>query len=194
MPPFDDYHRTIIGYHGTRLSATLDVVNRRADLRPSDGPDEWLGRGVYFWEYGPQQALDWAERRRRDEGWDEPVAVLASMIRLGSCLDLLDPQNVEWLATMHERFVRDCIASGKTVPKNVLARKWLDCAVLESAVRALDSRPDVRPIDTIRAVYAPSRSRDRAYPTSWISRGAHVQIAVRNRRNILGTWLQNPIG
>src|SRR4051794_22865003 len=97
MMRFDDYHRTVVGYHGTRLSVALDVVNRRRFFKESRNRDDWLGHGVYFWEYAPQQAYWWAERRRRRQHWDEPVAILGSMIRLGFCLDLLDPFNVRYL-------------------------------------------------------------------------------------------------
>ena len=42
-----------------------------------------------------RQARWWAERRQKRQGWDEPVAILGSMLRLGVCLDLLDPYNVK---------------------------------------------------------------------------------------------------
>ena len=92
---FDDYHRTIVGYHGTRLSIALNIVNRRQTFKSSRNRDDWLGHGIYFWEYAPQQAYSWAEQRRKRKNWNEPIAILGSMIRLGFCFDLLDPYNVK---------------------------------------------------------------------------------------------------
>jgi hypothetical protein len=53
---FDDYHRTIVGYHGTRLSVALEIVSRRRTFKYSRNRDDWLGHGIYFWEHAPQQA------------------------------------------------------------------------------------------------------------------------------------------
>lgn len=87
---FDDYHRTIVGYHGTKLSTALDIVARKQSFKRSENRDEWLGHGIYFWEYAPQQAFWWAKRRQKRQNWKEPIAILAAMIRLGFCFDLLD--------------------------------------------------------------------------------------------------------
>ena len=62
MIHFEDYHRTIVGYHGTRLSVALDIVNRRKPFESRENEGDWLGRGVYFWEYAPRQAEWWANR------------------------------------------------------------------------------------------------------------------------------------
>lgn len=79
MPVFEDYHRTIIGYHGTKLSTALEIVSRTSSFRPSNNDDDWLGHGIYFWEYAPQRAWEWAAERYKGE-----VAVLGAMIRLGN--------------------------------------------------------------------------------------------------------------
>src|SRR5262245_22514610 len=89
-----DYHRTVIGYHGT----TEEIADRLVvgePFIPSISVDEWLGSGVYFWEYGPKQAWWWARKIRRIR---DP-AVVGAMIRLGNCFDLLDSRNVEVLRT-----------------------------------------------------------------------------------------------
>ena len=36
MARFDDYHRTVVGYHGTGLSAALRIVNRVEGFRKSE--------------------------------------------------------------------------------------------------------------------------------------------------------------
>ena len=61
MAKFDDYHRTVIGYHGTGLTAALRIVNRVAGFIWSERDYDWLGGGIYFWEYAPKQALAWSK-------------------------------------------------------------------------------------------------------------------------------------
>lgn len=56
MPRFSDYHRTVIGYHGTRRSVAERIVLRQGTFAWQDNPGDWMGSGVYFWEYGPKQA------------------------------------------------------------------------------------------------------------------------------------------
>src|ERR1700730_5185253 len=98
MPRFDDYHRTVVGYHGTRRSNALRIVQDLEGFKRSENTDDWLGHGIYFWEYAPKQAWAWANQRQKNQNWDEEIAVLASMIRLGNCFDLLDPDNLQELA------------------------------------------------------------------------------------------------
>ena len=95
MARFDDYHRTVVGYHGTGLTAALRIVNRVEGFRWSERDFDWLGGGIYFWEYAPKQALTFAKirqrqyrKKRKKTAYDElrateSLAVVACMIRLG---------------------------------------------------------------------------------------------------------------
>ena len=188
---FIDYHRTVVGYHGTRLSTAVDIVSRRRKFESSTNTGDWLGSGVYFWEYAPRQALRWAEQRRDRQGWDEPIAVVASMIRLGFCFDLLDPANVEFLREAHNEFVATSEVAGLSIPQNFNQEKRLDCSVFEYAYRQIESREDSG-VDTSRAVYVPTGSGRRLWPRSWIADDAHIQLCVRNPACIMGSWLHHP--
>jgi hypothetical protein len=53
IPEFLDYHRTIIGFHGTTLDTATRLVNGEP-FQESNQDDEWFGIGIYFWEYGPK--------------------------------------------------------------------------------------------------------------------------------------------
>ena len=178
---FDDYHRTVVGYHGTRLSVALEIVQRRRRFRTSENRDDWLGHGVYFWEYAPQQAFSWAKRLQAEKKWNEPIAVLGSMIRLGFCFDLLDPYNAEYLREIYRDFRAAEDATGRALPRNVRHRRYLDCAVFEYAYEVIGSGDGSQRVDTARAVYVPTDAKSRIWPGSWISEGAHVQICVRIR-------------
>ncbi len=189
---FDDYHRTIVGYHGTRLSVALDIVNRRRPFKFSRNRDDWLGHGIYFWEYAPQQAFWWVERRKRRQKWNEPIAILGSMIRLGFCFDLLDPYNIRYLKEIYREYRATETAAGRTIPENANHYKYLDCAVFQYAYAVIEASEERLSVDSARAVYVPTGDEKRIGTRSWISHGAHIQVCVRNPVCILGTWLHHP--
>ena len=212
MARFDDYHRTVVGYHGTTLTAALRIVNRIENFRTSEREYDWLGRGIYFWEYGPKQALDFAKLRQKqakkkkiktheDElRANEPLAVVACMIRLGFCLDLTEPENVEYLADIFSDYKVHRERAELPLPKNRRKYRKLDCAVFEYAYRVIEaSEPNSKEdtalkVDTARGVFVPADGRTRVWPGSWISRNTHIQLCVRNPASLLGTWLHYPTG
>lgn len=189
---FDDYHRTIVGYHGTRLSTALEIVARRRGFKRSENDDEWLGHCVYFWEYAPQQAYWWAERRQKRQNWNEPIAILAAMIRLGFCFDLLDPYNVKYLRQIHDQYMELERVAGRKVRQNANNHKFLDCAVFQYAFAAIEAADAGQRVDTARAVYVPKGKGTRVWKRSWISYDAHIQVCVRNEACVLGAWLHHP--
>jgi hypothetical protein len=189
MPSYADYHRTVVGYHGTRKSVALNAVQAIQMLDWSRNPWDWLGHGIYFWEYAPQQAWRWAEGLRRNNRWDEETAVVACMIRLGNCFDLLEPDNAKAIRSIHEDYLEAERDAGREPAVNVRANKRLNCAVFELAYHRFKSLGQT--IDTCRAVFVPT-GQGRLWNGSGINPRAHIQIVVRNPRCILGTWLVKP--
>ncbi len=177
---FSDYHRTVIGYHGTTAIAA-DRLVAGEDFQPSDEADEWFGRGVYFWEHAFQQAWWWARR----DGNPAP-AVVGAVIRLGHCFDLLDPGNVTILREYHDRLIGRLTNKGLPVPVNVRSHRSLDCAVFNHLYAEFED--DNKPLDTARAVFIPTSPSKRVYQGSWISEETHIQICVRNPKSILAVW------
>jgi hypothetical protein len=188
MPTFADYHRTVIGYHGTRRSTALRIIQGLEAFKRSENADDWLGHGIYFWEHAPKQAWAWARQRQRGQKWNEEIAVLASMIRLGDCFDLLDPDNLQELAGFEQDFVLSEQRAGRSVPRNRNKSKYYDCAVLQFAYSRLERQSN--PVDTCRAVFVPSAQR--LWLFSGLYRNAHIQLCIRNAACILGTWLVSP--
>ena len=204
MARFDDYHRTVVGYHGTGLTAALRIVNRVESFHQSERDYDWLGRGIYFWEYGPKQALSFAKIRQRQNQQKknktpyecrratEPLAVVACMIRLGFCVDLTEPENVEYLGEVFAAYVRWMELANTPLPTNRHQYRKLDCAVFEYAYQMIaDTEPNGK-VDTARGAYVPTGGTKRVWEGSWISRDTHIQLCVRNPANILGTWLHYP--
>ncbi len=199
MVRFEDYHRTIVGYHGTRLSVALDIVNRRKNFEYKRNKNDWLGHGIYFWEYAPRQAFWWAQRMERlalkqKKPWGEPIAIVGSMIRLGSCLDLLEPDNIKYTKKICEKYRSTQEQLGLPIPVNAQHKRLLDCAIFEYLYAALEqeSAGSARAIDSARAVYVPTDEKKRVWPGSWIYDESHIQVCVRNPSCILGSWLHHP--
>jgi len=181
MYDYRDYHRTIVACHGTSV-AIADRLVDGGDFKRSSRDLEWLGEGVYFWEYAPKQAWWWT----RDLRSDPKPAVVGAMIRLGNCLDLLDPENVRWLRKVYDDIIPKWQAAGIPIPQNVRDKRRLDCAMLNWVYTQSDSA--LTPIETCRGVFVLTDKDKRVWRGSWIYEEAHIQICVRNLKNILALW------
>jgi hypothetical protein len=60
MPDLN-YQRMILGYHGCDAEIATRPLSGDHSLAPSENDYDWLGKGIYFWEHGPQRAYDWAK-------------------------------------------------------------------------------------------------------------------------------------
>ncbi len=181
-----DYHRTVVAYHGTDRQTAARLVSGAA-FDPSTNRDDWLGHGIYLWEYAPQQAWRWAERRHGDHG-DKQPAVVGALVRLGRCLDLLDPANMQVLRAGYEELMEGLEEAGVEAPRNMNTHKFLDCAVF-NAIHAKADMEDVG-YDSTRAVFVPMRNGrlPRMWPRSAVFEGGHIQLCVRQPANILAVW------
>jgi len=65
MAKFDDYHRTVVGYHGTGLGTALRIVTRIENFRWSERDYDWLGGGVYFVRSRATRTFSFAFATRR---------------------------------------------------------------------------------------------------------------------------------
>jgi hypothetical protein len=187
LPEFADYHRTVIGFHGT----TAEIANRLVagePFRASDNEDDWLGIGNYFWEWAPQQAWWWSKKFKR---YQNP-RVVGAIIRLGHCFDLLDPKNVRVLKGIYPKVIDKYNNAGMEAPTNARQYRKLDCAVFNYFYEAADAAKE--PVDSVRGVFVPASGKKRIWKGSWIYDDSHIQINVRNTQNILAVWHVRPNG
>jgi hypothetical protein len=181
------YDRIVVGYHGCDEAFARAVLHGRKRLRRSVNDYDWLGHGVYFWEYGAQRAYEWAERKAA-RGQIRKPAVIGALIQLGACYDLLDTRFTTELRHGSRAFKLALKAQGWPVPKN-LGRKpdrllrHLDCAVLNWYLKQAESLG--RRYQTVRCAFTEGRP---------IFRGAgmrlrnHIQIAVRDSACVIGIF------
>jgi hypothetical protein len=181
------YDRTVMAYHGCD-SDTAERILSGEPFKPSENDYDWLGAGIYFWEFGYDRALRFAEQEKR-RGKVEKPAVVGAVLQLGNCFDLMDtkftdelPVAFEMLRRAHEEAGQPLPKNGGTTPDKKLRR--LDCAVLNLYLTWLADDQGVSR-DTVRCGFVEG---DPAFEGSGIRHQSHVQIAVRNPACIVGVF------
>jgi len=188
-----DYQRMVVGYHGCDSSLLEKVLLKKETLRASENEFDWLGSGIYFWEYGPKRALEFALEQKGRNKVSEPT-VLGAYIHLGRCFDLTDVSNTQALSEAHSSFVEMYHSFRIPLPKNQNVRgnsdlllRHLDCAVINWYMSLLDQEAERGyAYQTIRGVFTEGEP---IYEGSGIHRKTHVQIAVRDPACVLGYFL-----
>ncbi len=167
--------RIVLGYHGTTGAAARAVV-RGGALRVSQNRWDWLGDGVYFWEYGPVRAWEWARGRYGDQ-----ATVLRADITLEGCLDLVDLRGTRRLKRAFGPFCAMLQSVGAALPRQKGKARSLDRAVINFF--ASEVEPAIR---TVRAAFFEGQP---LWKGSGLLEEAHVQIAVRDPQLIGGVTL-----
>jgi hypothetical protein len=180
------YDRTIVAYHGCDSEVAENLL-RGERFKKSQNDYDWLGEGIYFWEYGADRALRFAHDQKR-RGKVTTPAVVGVLVQLGRCFDLMDtrftdelPKAFAMLKNLHEQ-------NGNPLPVNTgsttdLLLRRRDCAVLNFYLRWLAEQGDV--YDTVRCGFVEGPP---AYEDSGIRHQSHVQIAVRNPACVVGVF------
>jgi hypothetical protein len=183
------YDRTVVAYHGCDASVA-ELILGGQPFKPSQNDYDWLGTGIYFWEYGADRALKFAEDQRRRGRLAAP-AIVGALVQLGRCFDLMDTKFTEELPIAYAMLQQIHEDNGQPLPKNAGATpdkklRRLDCAVINLYLEAL-ARNEDDPItyDTVRCGFVEGPP---AFEGSGIRHQSHVQIAVRNPACILGVF------
>jgi hypothetical protein len=180
------YDRTIIGYHGCDR-AVAERLLAGAPFKESVNDYDWLGRGIYFWEYGLDRALQFAFDQKRRSKVKKP-AVVGALLQLGNCFDLMDTAHTRELGEAFHLWSRAIVGSGAAIPNNsgtsrdrLLRRR--DCALLNWHLDQLDD--DHTSYDSVRCGFVEGGE---AFPGSGIAVQSHTQIAVRNPACVIGVF------
>ncbi len=185
-----------MGYHGCPANRPESLAfvrgliagtHRIEDWRPSSNEYDWLGGGVYFWEYGPERARQWAGRDGE---------VIGALVQLGNCFDLTDPGCEKLLRITYGK-VADVYANrGAALPTNEAAggfSRKLDRLILDQAMDIADAasiegnQPELA-FQTVRSAFEEGEA---AFPGSKLRTQTHIQIAVRKLSCILGIFRPN---
>jgi hypothetical protein len=177
------YDRTLIAYHGCDRRVAERLL-RGEPFVPSENDYDWLGRGIYFWEFGLDRALQFAQDQQRRGRLRHP-AVVGAVLQLGRCFDLMDTRFTANLGRAHRAWLSLMRRGGRPLPENVggldrLLRRR-DCAVLNWFLQKGDW-------DSVRCGFVEGPP---VYPGAGIHEQSHVQLAIRNPACIIGTFRPN---
>lgn len=158
--------RTIVGYHGTRLDRARTIISTGRFI-PSQNDYDWLGHGIYFWEYAPIRAWQWAREKYGIEG-----VVIKARVNLGYCLDLTDAYFTDALKIAHQGIREAYIEANKPLPVNKGKAHLLDCLVINYLTSFI-----LPECDTVRA---PFLEGEPIFHGSNLLDQSHLQLVVRN--------------
>ncbi|ODB35757.1 hypothetical protein BB427_16740 [Pseudoalteromonas sp. BMB] len=122
----------VVGFHGCDQKIFDEVIKNGSSIAKSENDYDWLGHGIYFWENDYERALDWAKNK---DSIDNPT-VIGAFIKLGHCVDLLDSQDINKVATTYQILKNELDKVGKPLPKNrvisedITYVRELDCKVM----------------------------------------------------------------
>lgn len=171
------YDRQVIGYHAcSREVADRLLVDGEA-FRESKNEWDWLGRGVYFWEFGHQRAHDWASQWPKLR--DKDFAVVGAILQLGACLDLLDTDHTRRLAA----FATVYSETVGPLPPNEGARRLADCLLINAY--CAEAEADGNAYDTVRGLF---QEGEPLAPGSALLLQSHIQVVVRRPPAIIGLF------
>lgn len=180
----------LLGFHGCDRDIGERILRGEiAHLRKSENDYDWLGHGVYFWEYNPRRALEFARELqtspRRGKALIKNPFVLGAVIDPGKCLNFLESNSLCLLREYHRLLRKTRAKAGTPMPANKkdagtgeLLRRNLDCAVIEFLHEATRGR-----YDTVRGVFLEGKP---LYRTSGFQEKNHIQICVRHKKCIKG--------
>lgn len=180
------YDRTVIAYHGCDAEVAKKLIDGAA-FQKSRNRYDWLGTGIYFWEFGPDRAFRFAEDQK-ERGLVKDPAVVGAVIQLGQCFDLMDTRFTKDLGEAYAIWAAAMKAMNKKLPVNkgdtpVKKLRYLDCAVLNWYFSEVAK--DGVEYDTVRGCFTEGGP---AFSGSGIQKESHVQLAVRNPNCVIGVF------
>jgi hypothetical protein len=180
------YDRSIVAYHGCDKRVAKRILSG-GEFKASSNEYDWLGRGIYFWEYGASRALEFAHVQKQ-RGHITTPAVVGAILQLGECFDLLDVKFTRELTDAYALFAGSMKATKTPMPKNEgttpdKKRRRLDCAVLNLYLDELAHRGST--YHSVRCAFSEGKP---AFPGSRIRVESHIQVAIREPACIIGVF------
>ncbi len=182
----------VLGFHGCDEQVGESVLAGKRSLGTSTNDYDWLGNGVYFWEGNPARALHFAKQatqkdQRVTRGKVRKPFVIGAIIDLGYCCNLVDSDALSELKVAYDYLAEMASNAGEAVPANRgadndLKARFRDCLVIETMHRLRETE-ELQPYDTVRC---PFWEGGELYPGAGFTTQAHIQIAVRTPKSILG--------
>jgi hypothetical protein len=183
----------VLGFHSCEKEVALSILYGKDQLRLSDNPWDWLGPGIYFWEYDPHRALQYAKEcangQQKFSGFIKTPCVMGAIIDLGNCLNLVESESLNIVEETYLQMEAVLRGQGEPMPQNKGANRELDCAVIRYVHKI--NRQKNRPVyDSVRSSF---QEGGPIYKGANFSRRSHLEICVLNPKLIKGYFLPQPI-
>jgi hypothetical protein len=168
---YDTRPNLVIGFHGCDRETRDMLLDNPKKIKKSEKPYDWLGHGMYFWEYNEQRAQEWGDDYVK-RGKIKEAVVVGAVLNLRNCCDLLDSKYIDLVAAYYNPFKISNSFLGNPMPENKdvkgdphkdKLRRELDCAVIEymheriftQQQRLIASRGDtnITPFDSVREAH-----------------------------------------
>lgn len=179
-------------FYGCDKSLAMKVLQGEDEIEPSNNSWDWLGSGIYFWEYNPLRALSYAQDvsngTQKNRKKIKTPFVLGAIVTLGDCLNLMEPEAISILEKSYNFFKNYYEIINEALPKNDGPVRNLDCAVVQY-LQKIKRDSDQKPYDTVRAAF---KEGSEIYPGSTFMSHDHIQVVVNNTNNIKGYFLPTP--
>lgn len=182
----------VLGFHGCDEDVGEKLLSGQTNLIKSRNEYDWLGHGMYFWEGDPARALSFAQQgaqkgQRVTQGKIKKPFVVGAIIDLGYCCNLVDTSALVELEEAYHHLVDLSENANEEVPRNVgtapdFKARRLDCLVIET-MHKLRRDNNLLPYNTVRS---PFWEGGPLYDGAGFTKQAHIQIAVRHTKSILG--------
>lgn len=183
----------VLGFHSCEKEVALSILNGSTQLRPSDNPWDWLGPGIYFWEFDPNRALHYAMEcatgKQKFSGRINTPFVMGAIIELGNCLNLTESNSIGIVKDAYFELEKTLRQYGQTMPKNRGSNRVLDCSVIKF-IHASNKNPAIPRYDTVRSHF---QEGEPIYDGSNFTSGSHVEVCVLNPEQIIGYFLPQPV-
>jgi len=154
-----------IGYHGTTEKHAQDIIICQ-HFTQSDDEDDWLGRGIYFFENDIQQAYNFCIKARKYKEW----SIIKSNIKAGFIIDLTKIEDVTEFSKIAKSF-RDRYYKKKDGTK----RELLNSVILNAMY-------NIKQFDLVRGVFQIPETT-KIYRTNICF--YQIQLCIRNKDCIL---------
>ncbi|MDR1282679.1 MAG: hypothetical protein LBK99_17930 [Opitutaceae bacterium] len=190
----------MLAYHGCDRQIGEQILAGKEHLHPSQNAHDWLGHGIYFWENNPERALHWAQfiQSRSDlfQGRIRSPFVIGAIIDPGTCLDLMEATSLAAVRSAYAEMELAFEATETPLPVNQpsgnrdedLVKRYLDCVVI-NYLHEIRKTTNLPPYDSVRGAFIEGRP---LYPGAGIMEKTHIQICVRNPRQIRGYFRPQP--
>ena len=181
----------VLGYHGCDREFGENILAGHTELHSSTNDYDWLGSGIYLWENDSVRALDWAKKVQKHGKMSRSVMsepfVLGVIVEMDHCLDLLQAQSIALVKEAYHALKQAHDQAGQRLPQNSrhqgeLALRRLDCAVIRY-LHQFRLEAGLQPFDTIRAAFPEGHQ---LYPGAGFQERTHIQLCIRQPRNIIG--------